>query len=642
MPGKAHNSIYVGPTLDPCGQFIKFKINITQDQIRTGYWRFDTEGHSKDDHRAYLSGFMSPEAVIETAARGQGASPNISLRWIPGEEDLYKVVRVGTASEHLRCIAEERQQVGLRAPPHGEVPSYLLDSTGKLWNFRIRSNALTRSEGTLSSRCRSVSDRINQPWSITTTENNAKGSQQSAPSLSAANASSSNTNISQKHENSKLKMPHQQSANNSGYNTNNSCHLSGPNRQFPSYTPPSSNTLEKPTSTPISSPAPSTLESITSKSGHRQEPKPSTHSSALQIPQSGMGLSLSVPGYYTNDKPPPNPNNTNAEPQTAHISRSPYRNILPHQSSEDSGTQPEISNRSAAQTPSLEALNSSYRSILPRMPPGEVMPSSKAHGYAAHTTGASDLQDRTRQSVESSRNHPTLKRMHEYASGWENLKAQPMNSKQSQPLTTADRALSQHRFNDRSMFPAIDPTLYNMNVPHTPGSSINLPSQPNPGANIPRGVQSKPIPAPKMYPDKTKLLRRRTPIFSRPALGDRPVQKPSESESEITESPPVVRAPKLASKVPPLVPPKALPSSSSQQSRQHQRPVTEKSRSSIKSPPDYHNLEESTVIVDCPGSEHDQTSYEDLDGFVSVESPNLPKRSTNYNDANALWHMYYL
>ncbi|PVI07570.1 hypothetical protein DM02DRAFT_648624 [Periconia macrospinosa] len=129
-------SAYVGIQRDEEGRFTAFKVEPSEVHIKKGYWRFGIDG--EDDIQARALGFDSPEAILKAAIHEQGFYPNIRLRWVPGEEDPYKVIRLGTAKEHLQNISVERSILGLPQSSRGQVPSYIIDNTARLTHYRSR------------------------------------------------------------------------------------------------------------------------------------------------------------------------------------------------------------------------------------------------------------------------------------------------------------------------------------------------------------------------------------------------------------------------------------------------------------------------------------------------------------------------
>lgn len=145
-------SIYLRPATDGRAKFRFFNTEITSDHIKKGYWRFNVEEKGEDDLKAHSQGFMCPEALLDAAASGQEYPSDISLKWIPGEDDTYKAVRVGTVQEHMRCIAEERMIFGLPASFQDETPTYPVDNTGKLFKHRTNNNTPSFQDGRVIAR----------------------------------------------------------------------------------------------------------------------------------------------------------------------------------------------------------------------------------------------------------------------------------------------------------------------------------------------------------------------------------------------------------------------------------------------------------------------------------------------------------
>ncbi|KAF2676757.1 hypothetical protein K458DRAFT_396648 [Lentithecium fluviatile CBS 122367] len=143
MSERPYRSAYGDARLTSAGTFMAFTVSVEAAHVRDGYWRFTDEGDGEDDLRAYQLGFQSPEQVLLAALSDEGQYDNrcdiISLRWLPGEMDTFRLSRIGTARQHIQHIVEERVQLSYSAASfQGSVPVYPIDTQQRLLGFRQR------------------------------------------------------------------------------------------------------------------------------------------------------------------------------------------------------------------------------------------------------------------------------------------------------------------------------------------------------------------------------------------------------------------------------------------------------------------------------------------------------------------------
>ncbi|KAL5408270.1 hypothetical protein PMIN03_006633 [Paraphaeosphaeria minitans] len=120
-------SVYNGHEVYPNGDFRNFVIDVHEHAKQYGHWRFGgQENLSQQETRAFCIGFQSPEHLL--IAYNHGAHGpwhrEIILKWIPGNTDIYQVVRSGTAGQHMATIAQERTLLGLPPLLAHEIPGY--------------------------------------------------------------------------------------------------------------------------------------------------------------------------------------------------------------------------------------------------------------------------------------------------------------------------------------------------------------------------------------------------------------------------------------------------------------------------------------------------------------------------------------
>lgn len=109
----------------PHGEFRNFVKDVHEYARKYGYWRFGGKGNLLNlEARAFRLGFLNPEQLLSAYNHG-ACGPwheEITLTWIPGNEDSYKVARIGITRQHVSNIAEERTVLGLPPLLADEIP----------------------------------------------------------------------------------------------------------------------------------------------------------------------------------------------------------------------------------------------------------------------------------------------------------------------------------------------------------------------------------------------------------------------------------------------------------------------------------------------------------------------------------------
>jgi hypothetical protein len=132
-PKESYSSAYDGIATKADGSFDHHIRRVKPFHITNGYWCFHSNA---DGLAAYRLGYESPEAILIAEDRSDGPTEEIKLRWMPGTPDTYQNPRRGTAKQHLEVIAEERTILGLPASFRDGIPTYTVDSVGKLDSYR--------------------------------------------------------------------------------------------------------------------------------------------------------------------------------------------------------------------------------------------------------------------------------------------------------------------------------------------------------------------------------------------------------------------------------------------------------------------------------------------------------------------------
>jgi hypothetical protein len=130
---ESYFSAYDGIATKADGSFDHHIRRVKAFHITNGYWCFHSD---RDGLVAYRLGYENPEAILIAEDRGDGPAEEIGLQWMPGTPDTYQNPRRGTAKQHLEIIAEERTILGVPASFRDRIPTYTVDSVGKLDAYR--------------------------------------------------------------------------------------------------------------------------------------------------------------------------------------------------------------------------------------------------------------------------------------------------------------------------------------------------------------------------------------------------------------------------------------------------------------------------------------------------------------------------
>jgi hypothetical protein len=131
-----YTSAYTGVAHDENGAFSHLICTPNDMHREEGYWKFTTD---EDMYRAYRSGFHTPETLLQAVDLHYGTYKDISLRWMPGQnEPQFMGQKEGNAEYHLRVIYDIKKFLGGPMSFRGKTPRYPTSSSMEdYWRLTI-------------------------------------------------------------------------------------------------------------------------------------------------------------------------------------------------------------------------------------------------------------------------------------------------------------------------------------------------------------------------------------------------------------------------------------------------------------------------------------------------------------------------